>query len=289
MLIDKNFNVLLRDNSTFEFIPNFTCVITKNLFKIRSKSSGLCGIVNLNGEIVVPCKYDWIGMFNDGFAGASKNGIDYIINTQGSVVAKLNEGEYFGSDVGRANHGLFMTVKEVDGKRLEGFINTNGNYIIKPGEYNISSTQYSDVIINGQQYIYIRAEKIVNGVKYEILLDKYGKIFPGFTWKYHSIGIFDECGLAYYEVDGKYGFINIRGEVVIPASFDEPCYFHSGFACVAKRINGEYKFGAINTDGTLVIPYLYQSNFEFDNGIALVEKDGKVGLIDPYGNSYFFE
>lgn len=48
------------------------------------------------------------------------------------------------------------------------------------------------------------------------------------------------------------------------------------------------KYGCINTDGVLVIPFIYNDTFSFNNGIALVIKDGKTGLTDTFGNSYFF-
>ena len=54
---------------------------------------------------------------------------------------------------------------------------------------------------------------------------------------------------------------------------------------VEDKVLADYLFkkGQFDHD----VPYIYEHHFSFDNGLAIVSKDGKIGLIDVYGNSSF--
>ena len=67
--------------------------------------------------------------------------------------------------------------------------------------------------------------------------------------------------------------------------YNELNSFSEGLAPVKK--NG--KWGFINTKGDLVIPCEYDFAYSFSNGVALVELNNKYGYIDKYGNSTFSE
>ena len=81
------------------------------------------------------------------------------------------------------------------------------------------------------------------------------------------------------EKDGKYGYVDATGRLVIPLDFDYAHYFHEGRAKVTK--NG--KSGFIDTAGTVVVPIEYDSASDFSEGRARVEKDGQDGYIDTTG------
>lgn len=97
---------------------------------------------------------------------------------------------------------------------------------------------------------------------------------------YDYVGCFNE-GLVSVTVNGKTGFINHSGEMVIPAVYEYGNYFSQGLACVSK--NGKY--GYINKHGKVVIDFLYDRGWDFwePDGFAAVEKNGKQGLIDRNG------
>lgn len=54
--------------------------------------------------------------------------------------------------------------------------------------------------------------------------------------------------------EGKFGFTNILGELVISNKYDGACDFSEGLARVCQIINGEYFYGFINQTGDEVIP-----------------------------------
>lgn len=99
-------------------------------------------------------------------------------------------------------------------------------------------------------------------------------------------------GLAGVEVDGKYGFINQKGEMVIEPRFlprkgtealitVATSRFSEGLACVKVDGSG---YGYIDKQGKFVIPPQFSRAQEFSEGLAwVVANDGKIGWIDKAG------
>lgn len=114
-------------------------------------------------------------------------------------------------------------------------------------------------------------------------IDTKGNEVIALTDKYYGSSFHD--GLAAVRNDeGKYGFIDKKGELVIPMSFDtdeggEASEFHEGYAVVCKN----EKYGYIDKSGKEVIPCNYSAAFNFSEGMAVVMKEGKFGFIDANG------
>lgn len=105
-----------------------------------------------------------------------------------------------------------------------------------------------------------------------------GELVIPFNYDYGSYSFSD--GLAAVSQNGKYGFIDTTGQQVIPFEYDEAGSFSNGIAFVNK--NG--KIGAINKNGIAVSPFIYDLAWQFQDGVSFVAKDGKVGGIDISGN-----
>ncbi|MCH3882975.1 MULTISPECIES: DUF4852 domain-containing protein [Tenacibaculum] len=90
-------------------------------------------------------------------------------------------------------------------------------------------------------------------------------------------------GLARIQINEKYGFINTKGQVVIPPLYDRVASrFESGLAWVKR--NGKYGF--VNTRGKVVIPIKYDNVRNFlkrQNGITMVELNRKQFYINLKG------
>jgi len=80
--------------------------------------------------------------------------------------------------------------------------------------------------------------------------------------------------------DGKWGFVDTNGKIVIPLEYDLTNGFHNKLATVEK--NG--KWGYIDTTGRVVINIQYDYVNNFSYGLAAVGKDDKYGYIDENGN-----
>ena len=109
---------------------------------------------------------------------------------------------------------------------------------------------------------------------------------------YEYVGEYSD-GLAMVQLNGKLGFIDKSGTLVIPCKYDVADSFSEGLAYVCP--NGKYGF--INKSGTEVIPCKYDEAQSFSEGLACVYLNNRWGFIDKsdtevipfkYGNAGSF-
>ena len=172
---------------------------------------------------------------------------------------------------------------------------------------------------DSQEKAYKKANKLLNGGKYENAAEAFDKLgsyedasqmsmyarahaeaengnYETAVKTFASLGAFRDCeqipcewddtwsfseGIAYVIKDGKCGFINTKGELVVPCEWDGiwDGAFSEGFTRVKK--NGKY--GIINTKGELITPCEWDEIEDFNKGFARVKKDGECGIIDTTG------
>lgn len=78
--------------------------------------------------------------------------------------------------------------------------------------------------------------------------------------------------------NGKWGFVDKNGKVIIPYLLDYAHSFSEGLALVR---NDNWKYGFIDKTGKVVIPYLWDNAESFSDGLALVrDNNGMYGFID---------
>jgi restriction endonuclease Mrr len=80
--------------------------------------------------------------------------------------------------------------------------------------------------------------------------------------------------------DGKYGFKDYKGNVVIQPVYSDAFNFKEGLCCA--ELNGLY--GYIDKDNNTVIPFKYELAMSFSEGFACVTVNEKSGYIDKQGN-----
>lgn len=95
--------------------------------------------------------------------------------------------------------------------------------------------------------------------------------------------------------NGKIGYANESGEIIISPRFDAALPFHSGLAgfcegCVSEKVDEHSVWsgglwGFINKQGIVVIPAQYDKIMsDFEEGFATVEKNEMIFQIDSCGN-----
>lgn len=90
----------------------------------------------------------------------------------------------------------------------------------------------------------------------------------------------NENELIPVRIGEKFGYINLNGEVVIPAQFDGAIWFCEGLA----RVEMNEKYGFINEQGDIVIPCRFETADNFRGGYCVASlAEGKMGLIDLNG------
>ena len=127
----------------------------------------------------------------------------------------------------------------------------------------------------------------------EPIMDNSAQVTIEPTMEYFYVGSFSE-GLAIVEDDGKCGFIDETGNIVIPLKYDADrfSYFSEGLALVytggrymnaSQRIMQGGKCGFIDKTGRVIIPLEYDNATAFSEGLAIVEKNKKQFIIDTSG------
>jgi hypothetical protein len=82
---------------------------------------------------------------------------------------------------------------------------------------------------------------------------------------------------------GKAGFIDPRGEWVIPPQFRDARPFWDGLAAVNTGGPDAEKWGFIDRTGKVVITPQYEAVGDFSEGLVWVKSGGRVGYIDKQG------
>ncbi|MBQ2830318.1 MAG: WG repeat-containing protein, partial [Oscillospiraceae bacterium] len=242
---------------------------------------GKWGFVDTTGELVISCEYDDARSFSEGLAGVEKDGKWGFIDTTGELVIPcVYDHAYYAYDF---SGGLAQVAVGEYPDQKYGLIDTSGEVVL-PIEYGFVGNFSEGLarVFKDEKYGYINTRgELVISCEYDYAED------------------FSE-GLARVAVgeypDRKYGLINTRGETVLPIEYDYVTEFYGGLALVEK----EGKCGFINTSGNLVIDCKYEDvlNYDYtwfydeydeygpeyyDFSLARVVEEGLVGLIDRDG------
>lgn len=179
-----------------------------------------------------------------------------------------------------------------------GVINSSGNTIIEPA--------YAEMIMipNKSKAVFVCTYDVnyVDGsYKTKVVNAKNEELFTNFE-NVNTIRNIDENNNLWYEENvlkvqnsGKYGLINLDGNVVLECEYDSitPIKGIQNSLLVKK----EGKTGLVNSNGTVIVPVEYQdvstltSNYEngyivknAENKFGVIEKDGTVALECVYEN-----
>ncbi|MBK8678928.1 MAG: WG repeat-containing protein [Sphingobacteriales bacterium] len=152
-----------------------------------------------------------------------------------------------------------------------GCANAQGQLVI-PAQYTAISARYDGiilaqktpvqwVIINAQnrEVQTIAAKKIT--INNPIESATKGKLF------------------AFENINGKWGFINTKGEVVLPANFDKIDAFAEGLAPASQS----GKYGYLNAQFQMAIASQFDFAYPFNEGLAVVGNKNSWGFIDKTG------
>ncbi|MGH1337396.1 MAG: WG repeat-containing protein [Aureispira sp.] len=252
------------------------------------------GFYDKNGRIVVPAIYTRVGDFSEGKAWVQlPRGQRGYIDREGTL---LFQGRY--SRLSDFHQGL--AVARVS-KRGWGIIDTSGNFILKPKKHYRKITPFNEYglakVRVGKRYRLVdRAGKWVGKRSFgtinefseglaAVRLQSSGSksiLRRNLHWRlidttgdfvskeeFRRIEPFSE-GLAKFKNNkGRYGYLNEKGEVVIPAVYIKADPFQEGSAVVWKTYN---KTGVLDSSGQVVMPLIHDKILAYKQGLALLKK-----------------
>ncbi len=239
-----------------------TLFIVKMFFKADSLTG--CNLLNCKGQELLAWKYTALAHAGEGFYKAERH---FFAN---ETEKKLLESKDLIIDL-KGNEYL---LPKRSGNFSGGFAQNNCNYYTPKGHLQIATQAYfcfpfseglAVVRVNPKQEI------VINSANSTISKKTYQPLFADDRL----------CreGLLPIQLNDLQGFIDQRGEEVIPPLYDEVRHFSEGLAPV--RMGNVW--GVINKKGRLVVPFLYDLIEDFSEGKAVVEQKGAFGVIDKEG------
>ncbi len=270
-LIDKDGNFLFPYEKTWLEYNCVDGIVSKSYFNAYNKfyldtyEEDLPGFYNLNGEELFPGDFWCTTPMTGGYAFVTKvkfeddqtsDFIQCLIDRKGNVVLDLQGRfkEFLGTLTGQ--YYVSVITHEMAGCYLEGMLNC----------WRYESEDDSDYLNNEFSIFFLDK----NGDTVLELPKNAYSLFNSFTE-----------GLALVKTqDGLCGFIDKKGEIVIPCEYEDAGSFRFGVAKACK----DGKYGYINKKGETVIPFEYDNVFGAACGLFAVVKDGKCGLVDENNN-----
>lgn len=225
--------------------------------------------MDLSGEIKIVTDADQLRNFSDSMAMA----IYYV--KEGEIDRKYAFLNYSGEMItepvfiGATDfvNGLAFVVE----KDKRGYINKKGEYVLELDERKFAYPFFEGL------------SQISDSEKFQFgYIDTNGRIVIPF--EYDEAQMFSE-GLAAVNIDGKFGFINRKNEMLIKPKWEFAMDFQGGVCFVGVPHQGyQPLWGLINNAGTLLVNFQYLEVKQFNEGIAVVRDSLGYWFIDNMAN-----
>lgn len=167
--------------------------------------------------------------------------------------------------------------KKIQGKWKYGYINSKGKVVIAP-KYNYASPFCGGIAIAGTSKDYLSIISLSGKVISKFPKHLQPNSFHGLESGFYSAGLISVSSRGKAK---KYGYIDHKGNIVVPIIYDSIRPFCEGLALVAKGNN----YGFVNKQGKEVIPPKYLYAYGFSDGLAAVYTKDGGNYIDTSGKT----
>lgn len=237
---------------------------------------GKIGLIDKEGEVVLPPVYDAIGDIEEGVFSAVKGESYYIMDIKGNE--HFNSKEY--TSFGISSENFIVAAKEDEHNNVKmGYINKNGKVLIEP-EYS-AAWRFN----NGRGLVKTKNNQ-------NLIIDKNGKVIK--KLKYEEVSP-DEKNKTFLFTDDRnlFGYLDENGDILIEPSFINAFHFKDGMAIVKTYDSSSQsdRWGVIDKEGNFrlrpdfsYISYLGKGLFEASKDeIENSKIYGKKAIIDKDG------
>lgn len=229
------------------------------------------GYADTLGQLVIPVRFDYASDFSDGLAlvGAGPRDARKFGYIDPSGRAVIPV-EY--DDAAVPQNGLLKVMRREGIAEQWGYLSADGTTVV-PLEYG-KLMKPAEGLIAAAKGTWTPGESALSRPRFEGkygFLDYEGNVVIPFGFvDAHSF----QNGTAAVAVEGKYypkwGFIDTCGKTVVPFRYYEVRNFREGLASVGRVIDGKLRYGFVDAQGTETIPPQYASVRDFRDGYALV-------------------
>ena len=251
-LSDAEGNILIAPSYHDLFYENGMAIV------IRNGPDGGAGIIDQEGNVVIPLIYENIAPFQSGWAWIVDKDYRYnFINKQGEYLldysADTCEGFFDNYAFARYGEDVFIISSDKNVYRK-----IKGNPICYMGVNGVFLIENSD----GQLLYYADTDEYITLENITV-----------------NLSGFNDGLLEIQDKSGKFGFMNESLHVVIPCVYDSAQPFSNGRTWVT--IGEEYLF--LDTDGTCYYSEKLTKASPLSDGLAAINVDNLWGFIDEFG------
>ena len=276
--------------------------------KPPSNYSMHCGYIDETGRIVIPPRFVLTGQFNEGLAWIRSETFVGFINQLGNLAFELPDSFSMGFNDGLAavatqtgwgfidKTGRFISTKRY--VQVEGF--SDGLAAVAEGRWK--DAKYGFINKTGDVAIPLQFDPHASQIE-SMSLSRFteglaavmfGKLYGYINHKgdtvippiFRDAGQFSEGLASVTTADGQRGYIDKAGLFVIKLTSGRGGGFNDGLATLAVEIDGRTKMGYIDRTGKTVIEPRFDMAYDFFDGIAKVYFSEKVGPVTRTGNGY---
>ncbi|WP_207511998.1 WG repeat-containing protein [Longitalea luteola] len=216
-----------------------------NTFFIAARA-GRYGILGRDGKIVLPFQYSMITTSGYDLVVVTKNNKKGLLTTEGTPVLAVEYDDIVDAD-------RYLMIKK-DSKY--GVVNRSGAFLL-PVEYEAMSRMYMADSYSTSYLLATRNGKkgVVDAISGKPRIEfVYDDLIGYRKYSYSSTENFNNSIIAVR--NGKYGMIEINGNVLLPFNYDDLQYMNS-FLVIAGK-GGKYGVVDIYNHNNVVLPFEYQ-------------------------------
>lgn len=198
-----------------------------------------CGVININGEYVIPPVYNSIEPFVESRAVYVQGDIMGVIDESGKIITKRPY--VFVSSY--SDSLAFVNIKTSSDEHLYGYIDRDGNEVIPPNYLEGSDFKNNYALVKSRDCTYQ-------------VIDKSGTVLTTFPYKF--VGNYNENVLTFSEtLGGLIGYVDIYGHVLIKPKFTSASPVNDGYMVVSTSPNYIGGYGVVTLSDHILYPFLY--------------------------------
>ena len=218
------------------------------------KENEVTKVINKEGTTILESVFDRITQISSNKIAIVKDGKYGLINTNGETVIPnaYDDLKIVSSEIFIAKNGTYYGIINAQNETQLSFSYTKITYKEKSGLYLAENEDYTTAIVNGEFKV------VLSGILSEYNEDKgYIRIRTENDYKYYNLKLEEKTNIELLKSntlflskkDGKYGFVDKNGNVVVDYTYDDATE-QNEFGFAAIKLNG--KWGAIDPEGNIV-------------------------------------
>jgi len=250
-------------------------------FKLNKK----WGVITNQGKILIPFEFDNIDILFDDFILVEKDGLKGVMDNSGRLIMPVeydtitNKYEIYGNQTISSSMIIDQRIFKMEDKYfIYGKNNIYGVYnnyfkCILPAKYDNIETYFVCNVKDDRVKIIFSVQKngkcgLADSTGHLILQTKYEMVYP-----------YTEDMAKIYN-NGKYGFIDLNQNVIIPCIFEIADEFEYG----TSLVNSLSLPSLINKKGEIIFQFDITTFHYFWNSKSVCKKNNKFGYLSKAGN-----